>query len=102
MEQHQIYGYINDICIVGHGSIGKGTLPLIKRHFKFDKITIIDPEPVELHHWELYLASQSFHDHDGWTCTAPHIEVNCGAISNVQLHVIAPLAYAVPDQGKAT
>jgi homospermidine synthase len=33
---------------VGHGSIGKGTLPLIKRHFKFDKITIIDPEPVEL------------------------------------------------------
>jgi homospermidine synthase len=48
MEQHQIYGYINDICIVGHGSIGKGTLPLIKRHFKFDKITIIDPEPVEL------------------------------------------------------
>ena len=61
-----------------------------------------DPEPVELHHWELYLASQSFHDHDGWTCTAPQIEVNCGAISNVQLHVIAPLAYAVPDQGKAT
>lgn len=48
MEQQQVYGHINDICVVGHGSIGKGTLPLIKKHFKFDKITIIDPEPVEL------------------------------------------------------
>jgi homospermidine synthase len=47
MEAKRIYGYINHICIIGHGSIGKGTLPLIKRHFKFDKITIIDPHPVE-------------------------------------------------------
>jgi hypothetical protein len=61
-----------------------------------------DPEPVELHHWELYLASQSFHDRDGWTGTAPHIEVNYGAIPDLQLHVIAPLAYAVPAQGKAS
>jgi hypothetical protein len=49
-----------------------------------------------------YLASQSFHDRDGWTGTAPHIEVNYGAVPDVQLHVIAPLAYAVPDQGKAS
>jgi hypothetical protein len=26
-----------------------------------------DPEPVEYRHWEMYLASQSFHDKDGWT-----------------------------------
>jgi hypothetical protein len=63
--------------------------------------TTDDPEPVEHRHWELYLASQSFHDREGWTGTAPHIEVNYGAIPNVQIHVIAPLAYAVPDQGKA-
>jgi hypothetical protein len=61
-----------------------------------------DPEPVELRHWELYLASQSFHDRDGWTGTAPHIEVNYGAVPDVQLHVIAPLAYAAPAQGKAS
>jgi homospermidine synthase len=48
METPQVYAYINDICVIGHGSIGKGTLPLIKRHFRFDKITIIDPHPAEL------------------------------------------------------
>jgi homospermidine synthase len=31
--------------VIGLGSIGKGTLPLIERHFKFDKsrVTVIDP-----------------------------------------------------------
>lgn len=48
MDTQRVYGHINDICVIGHGSIGKGTLPLIKRHFKFDKITIIDPHPVEV------------------------------------------------------
>jgi homospermidine synthase len=48
MESYRVYGYINDICIIGHGCVGKGTLPLIKRHFQFDKITIIDPHPVEV------------------------------------------------------
>lgn len=46
MKAQQVYGHINDICVIGHGSIGKGTLPLIKRHFTFDKITVIDPHPV--------------------------------------------------------
>jgi homospermidine synthase len=34
------------IVMIGFGSIGKGTLPLIERHFHFDKsrLTIIDPE----------------------------------------------------------
>jgi hypothetical protein len=58
-----------------------------------------DPEPVEYHHWEMYLASQSFHDKDGWTGTAPHFEVNYGAVPNVQLHIIAPFAYSIPDKG---
>jgi len=58
-----------------------------------------DPEPVEYRHWELYLASQSFHDKDGWTLTAPHVEVNYGPVPDVQLHVIAPLAASVPDRG---
>ncbi len=48
MENNTIFAHINDIVMIGHGSIGKGTLPLIKRHFTFDRITIIDPDPVEL------------------------------------------------------
>src|SRR5438876_2749247 len=33
------------IVMIGFGSIGKGTLPLIERHFKYDKsrFVIIDP-----------------------------------------------------------
>lgn len=33
------------IVIVGFGSIGRGVLPLIERHFKFDRkrLTVIDP-----------------------------------------------------------
>ena len=49
-----------------------------------------DPEPVELGHWELYLASQwSAADHSA-TGTAPHVEVNYGALPELQLHVIVP------------
>jgi hypothetical protein len=57
-----------------------------------------DPEPVAYRHWEFYLASQSFNDRDGWNGTAPHFEVNYGVYPNVQLHLIAPLAFSVPRQ----
>lgn len=41
-----VYGEIKGpIVMIGFGSIGRGTLPLIERHFKFDKsrMVIIDP-----------------------------------------------------------
>ncbi|PYE87757.1 homospermidine synthase [Phyllobacterium leguminum] len=41
-----IYGEITGpVVMIGFGSIGRGTLPLIERHFKFDKsrMVIIDP-----------------------------------------------------------
>lgn len=41
-----MYGHINEICLLGHGSIGMGLLPLIKRHFTFDNLTVIDPHPI--------------------------------------------------------
>lgn len=44
---HPIYHHINGpVIMVGFGSIGKGTLPLIERHFTFDKskLIIIDPK----------------------------------------------------------
>jgi len=55
-----------------------------------------DPEPVELHHWEVYLASQPFHNADGWSGTLPHLEVNYGLAPDLQVHVIAPLAFDKP------
>ncbi|MGH6762428.1 MAG: homospermidine synthase [Phyllobacterium sp.] len=41
-----VYGEITGpIVMIGFGSIGRGTLPLIERHFKFDKsrLVVIDP-----------------------------------------------------------
>jgi hypothetical protein len=61
--------------------------------------TTDDPEPVTYRHWEFYVASQNTKSADGWSGTAPHFEVNYGAISNLQLHLIAPLAYDAPAQG---
>ena len=57
-----------------------------------------DPEPVEYRHWEIYLASQNALNKDGWSGTAPHFEVNYGALPNLQLHMIVPLAYVKPNQ----
>jgi hypothetical protein len=58
-----------------------------------------DPEPVAFRHWEVYLASQSQNSLGGWSGTAPHFELNYGALPNVQVHLIVPLAYAAPRQG---
>jgi len=53
-----------------------------------------DPEPVDFQHWEIYLASLTSHGPDGATGTLPHVEVNYGAAPDLQLHVIAPEAFA--------
>jgi homospermidine synthase len=45
---HEVLATISGpIVMIGFGSIGRGTLPLIERHFKFDKsrMVIIDPNP---------------------------------------------------------
>ncbi len=45
-DQYQVYGEITGpIVMIGFGSIGRGTLPLIERHFKFDRsrVVVIDP-----------------------------------------------------------
>lgn len=58
-----------------------------------------DPEPVEYHHWEVYIASVYTHDRSGTSGTGPHVEVNYGVVPNVQLHLIAPFAYDHPAHG---
>ena len=37
-----------------------------------------DPEPVELKHWEVYLASMYNRSDDGTTGTVPHLDANYG------------------------
>ena len=58
--------------------------------------TTDDPEPVDLHHWEVYFASIWSHTPGLAQGTAPHFEVNYGAAPNLQLHAIAPLAFSQP------
>jgi hypothetical protein len=61
-----------------------------------------DPEPVEYHHLEAYLATQGGYDrHGNLSFSAPHVEVNYGAVPDLQLHLIAPLQYARPAGGPA-
>lgn len=65
--------------------------------------TTDDPEPVGFRHWEIYLATQDqWSRGDGWVGTSPHLEVNYGLLPDVQLHVIAPLAWGTPPGGPAS
>jgi hypothetical protein len=59
-----------------------------------------DPEPVDYQHGEFYIASQHTETAGGWSGTAPHFELNYGVVPNVQLHLIASLAYAAPSGGR--
>jgi hypothetical protein len=56
-----------------------------------------DPEPVELRHWEVYIASQVQHASSAYNGTCPHVEINYGAAPNLQIHLIAPLAFNRPS-----
>lgn len=53
-----------------------------------------DPEPVPFNGWEVYISSLGVHDNTGASGTLPHLEVNRGAMPNMQLHIIIPYAYA--------
>lgn len=59
-----------------------------------------DPEPVEWHHYEVYVASQQILNADGRTGTAPHFESNYGVADNIQLHVITPYAFSRSPTGQ--
>lgn len=60
-----------------------------------------DPQTVEFQHWELYVASVDFKTAGGWVGDGPHVEINYGVVPNVQLHIIAPVAYDAPSTGSA-
>jgi len=58
-----------------------------------------DPEPVDLGHWEVYGFSAGTHTIMDTGGVLGGIEVNYGAAPNLQLHVIAPIAYDEPRGG---
>lgn len=57
-----------------------------------------DPVPVGLYHWEVYVGSQVEQNAYGIQGTFPHVEVNFGAFSETQLHIIAPFMFVAPSE----
>ena len=58
-----------------------------------------DPEPVDYQHWEVYGFSMATRMHGDTGGTLAGVEVNYGAAPNLQLHIIAPLAFDAPSGG---
>ncbi len=58
-----------------------------------------DPEPVDFHHYEFYIASYYIHSMGNVSGTLPHFELNYGAAPNLMVHFIAPMAYNQPAGG---
>jgi hypothetical protein len=52
-----------------------------------------DPQPVDFHHWEFYVASMQQIVNNQTSATLPHFEINYGVIPDVQIHLVAPLEY---------
>jgi homospermidine synthase len=51
MTSYPDYGRIDGpIVMIGFGSIGRGTLPLIERHFEYDQKQFFVVEPSDEHH----------------------------------------------------
>jgi hypothetical protein len=55
-----------------------------------------DPEPVDFKHWEAYLFSTVDAMRKQTDVMGPALEFNVGALPNLQVHVIIPMAYASP------
>lgn len=59
-----------------------------------------DPEPVAYKHWELYIFSLLDKNNvasEEPDLASPALEINWGAIPNIQLHLIVPFAWSLPD-----
>ncbi len=59
-----------------------------------------DPEPVEYTHWELYLFSildKNSQPDEEPDLLAPAIELNFGALPNLQIHLVVPYAWSLPS-----
>jgi hypothetical protein len=61
-----------------------------------------DPEPVPYKHWEAYTFSTYDRTALGTATQGPALEINWGAVPDVQLHLVVPLAAALPPGGPDT
>jgi len=59
-----------------------------------------DPETVDYQHLEIDLFSLATKTTDGWTGFLPGLEVNYGALPNLQLHAIVPQGFTAPTDGR--
>ena len=57
-----------------------------------------DPEPTEYGHYEIYLYSQGTWNGDSQAGTAVGLEVNYGALPNVQISAALPVGFNAPDE----
>lgn len=55
-----------------------------------------DPEPVPFKHWEFYLFSTVDARPNSTNGTGPAFEFNVGALPNLQVHLVLPLAFTAP------
>jgi homospermidine synthase len=86
MTDHPVHGRIDGpIVMIGFGSIGRGTLPLIERHFQYDraKLTVIDPSD----------ADRALLDEKGVRF------IHQGVTRDNYKHLLGPLLTAGPGQG---
>lgn len=72
-QAHTVYGRIaGPVVMIGFGSIGKGTWPLIERHFEYDasRFTVIEPDPAkanflrqhDIHHMQVALTPENYRE----------------------------------------
>jgi hypothetical protein len=59
-----------------------------------------DPEPVELGHFEFDGSSQGTRTTGGWSGFGPALEMNYGALPNLQLHADVVQGFAAPTGGR--
>lgn len=59
--------------------------------------TTDDPQPVDFLHWEFYIASSYQFGKYNDNATLPHIEVNYGAMPDVQIHLLTGMGYVKED-----
>ena len=75
------------VVMVGYGSIGRGTLPLLQRHIDFDykQLTVIDPTPlkeIDFNHIQVALTPANFKEVLG-----KYLLPGCGFCINLSVNV---------------
>jgi hypothetical protein len=78
------------------------TLPLTDPGFAGPPFRTDDPEPVEFQHFNMYLFSLGTRTDAGWTGNLPGLEIDYGALPNLQLAAFIPQGYAAPEGNRTS